>query len=111
MFKKFTSGDILLLVAALLSLVFSEIMWFTGNKEQALFVGLWVPSILCFVMFLRFWESQNSNSGSHKTKIFSDKVPFILEPLIGLMHNSTTSKEPTHRNFQCLQKRALKLVL
>jgi len=52
MFKKFTSGDILLLVAALLSLVFSEIMWFTGNKEQALFVGLWVPSILCFGIFL-----------------------------------------------------------
>ena len=53
MFKKFTSGDILLLVAALLSLVFSEIMWFTGNKEQALFVGLWVPSILCFGIFLK----------------------------------------------------------
>jgi hypothetical protein len=53
MFKKFTSGDILLLVAALLSLVFSEIMWFSGNKEQALFVGLWVPSILCFGIFLK----------------------------------------------------------
>lgn len=53
MFKKFTSGDILLLVAALLSLVFSEIMWFTGNKEHALFVGLWVPSILSFGIFLK----------------------------------------------------------
>jgi hypothetical protein len=40
MFKKFTSADILLLLAALLSLIFSEIMWFTGNTDQALFVGL-----------------------------------------------------------------------
>jgi hypothetical protein len=53
MFKKFTSADILLLLAALLSLIFSEIMWFTGNKDQALFVGLWVPSILCFGIFLK----------------------------------------------------------
>ena len=53
MFKKFTGGDILLLVAALLSLVFSELMWFAGNKEQALFVGLWVPSILSFGIFLK----------------------------------------------------------
>jgi hypothetical protein len=58
MFKKFTSGDILLLVAALLSLVFSEIMWFTGNKEQALFVGLWVPSILCFGIFLKLTKKE-----------------------------------------------------
>ena len=42
-----------------------------------------------------FWESQNSNSGSHKTMIFIDKVPFTLHPLVGLMHNNTTSKEPT----------------
>jgi hypothetical protein len=53
MFKKFSSADILLLLAALLSLIFSEIMWFTGNKEHALFVGLWVPSILCFGIFLK----------------------------------------------------------
>lgn len=58
MFKKFTSGDILLLVAALLSLVFSEIMWFTGKKEQALFVGLWVPSILCFGIFLKLTKKE-----------------------------------------------------
>ena len=58
MFKKFTSGDILLLVAALLSLVFSEIMWFSGNKEHALFVGLWVPSILSFGIFLKLTNKE-----------------------------------------------------
>lgn len=58
MFKKFTSADILLLSAALLSLIFSETMWFTGNKEQALFVGLWVPSILCFGIFIKLTNKQ-----------------------------------------------------
>jgi len=38
------------LVAAFVSFVFSVTLWFLGdadiNKQQAIFVGLWVPSIL-----------------------------------------------------------------
>jgi hypothetical protein len=38
------------LVSAFASFVFSIVLWFGGNAElsrdQALFVGLWVPSIL-----------------------------------------------------------------
>ena len=38
------------LVAAFESFVFSVVLWFAGdadlNKQQAIFVGLWVPSIL-----------------------------------------------------------------
>lgn len=38
------------LVAAFISFVFSVTLWFWGdndlNRHQALFVGLWVPSIL-----------------------------------------------------------------
>jgi hypothetical protein len=34
--------------AALLSFVLSVALWFTGSREQGLFVGLWVPSILSF---------------------------------------------------------------
>jgi hypothetical protein len=36
------------LVAAFLSFVLSVTLWFTGSREQGLFVGLWVPSILSF---------------------------------------------------------------
>jgi len=32
--------------AAFLSFVFSVILWFSGERETGLFVGLWVPSIL-----------------------------------------------------------------
>ena len=35
-------------VAAGFSFLLSVSLWFTGSKEQGLFVGLWVPSILSF---------------------------------------------------------------
>ena len=53
MFKKFTIADKLLFIAALLSLVFSEILYFQGNKEDGTFIGLWVPSILAFGIYLK----------------------------------------------------------
>lgn len=37
-----------ILGAAFLSFVISVALWFTGNQDQGLFVGLWVPSILSF---------------------------------------------------------------
>ena len=53
MFKRFNITDKLLMVAAILSLVFSEILFFQGNENQAIFIGIWVPSILCFGMYLK----------------------------------------------------------
>jgi hypothetical protein len=53
MFKKFSFADKLLFVAAFLSLSFSEILYFQGEKQGAVFVGLWVPSILCFGIYLK----------------------------------------------------------
>ena len=43
----------LLAVAAFLSFVFAVYLWFMGDRESALFVGLWVPSILALSNFLR----------------------------------------------------------
>ncbi len=36
----------LFLVAAFLSLVASIVLFFSGNENEGIFVGLWVPSIL-----------------------------------------------------------------
>lgn len=45
------NSKIYFLVAAFLSFGLSVGLWFLGNPEvskfQAIFVGLWVPSILC----------------------------------------------------------------
>lgn len=37
-----------ILGAALVSFALSVALWFTGNREQGVYVGLWVPSILSF---------------------------------------------------------------
>lgn len=34
--------------AAGLSFLFSVYLWFSGSKDEGVFVGLWVPSILSF---------------------------------------------------------------
>jgi hypothetical protein len=53
MFKKFTITDKLLFLCALSSLVFSEVLFFQGEKQDAIFLGLWVPSILAFGIYLK----------------------------------------------------------
>ena len=53
MFKKFTITDKLLFVAALLALIFSEALYFLGEKIEGTFVGLWVPTILAFGIYLK----------------------------------------------------------
>ena len=53
MFNKFSSTDKLLMAAAFLSLIFSETLWFQGEHDAALFIGIWVPSILGFGIYLK----------------------------------------------------------
>ena len=36
----------LITTAAAVSFLLSVSLWFAGNEEQGIFVGLWVPSIL-----------------------------------------------------------------
>jgi hypothetical protein len=59
MLKKFTSSDIIMLSAAFLSLIFSEFLWFKGEKEAGIFIGLWVPSILGFAILLKLINNKN----------------------------------------------------
>jgi hypothetical protein len=58
MFKKFTTSDILMLLSAFLSLIFSEFLWFKGEKDAGIFIGLWVPSILGFAVLLKLINNQ-----------------------------------------------------
>jgi len=39
-------GATMFLVAAVASFVLSVTLWFTDNRDEGVFVGLWVPSIL-----------------------------------------------------------------
>ena len=61
MFKKFTIVDKLLFVAALLSLIFAEALYFQGNKADGTFIGLWVPSILAFGIYLKLINNKKND--------------------------------------------------
>lgn len=61
MFKKFTLADKMLFIAAFLSLIFSEILYFTGEKQDATFLGIWVPSILAFGIYLKLIQNSKND--------------------------------------------------
>jgi hypothetical protein len=44
----FKAYDYVLFAAAFLSFLFSVYLWFSGQRDAGLFVGIWVPSILSF---------------------------------------------------------------
>ena len=39
-------SDYFILGAAFLSFLFSVSLWFSGQQQEGLYVGIWVPSIL-----------------------------------------------------------------
>ncbi len=47
------TGDYPAIAAALLALATSICLWFSGQREEGLFVGLWVPSILAFAVYMK----------------------------------------------------------
>jgi hypothetical protein len=61
MFKKFTLADKLIFLSAILSLIYSEVLFFSGNSDQAIFIGLWVPSILCFGIYLNLIKKNKND--------------------------------------------------
>jgi hypothetical protein len=44
----FHRSDSLFVASAFLSFVFSVYLWFSGLRDEGMFVGIWVPSILSF---------------------------------------------------------------
>ena len=50
---KINTSDYVLLGAAFLSFLFSVYLWFSGHRDEGMFVGIWVPSILSFGVYFR----------------------------------------------------------
>lgn len=61
MLKKFTTADKLLFIAAFLSLIFSEFLYFKGEVNAAIFIGIWVPSILAFGIYLKLLNNKKND--------------------------------------------------
>ncbi|WP_412067398.1 hypothetical protein [Rubrivirga sp. IMCC43871] len=45
-------------LAAAISLLASITIWFLGAREEALFVGLWVPSIVGWMIFFKLKDME-----------------------------------------------------
>lgn len=61
MFNRFTTTDKLMFFAAFLSLIFSEILYFKGEATAAIFIGIWVPSILAFGIYLKLINNRKND--------------------------------------------------
>ena len=61
MLKKFTTTDKLLFLSAIMSLIFSEVLYFQGEKADGSFIGLWVPSILAFGIYLKLINNASND--------------------------------------------------
>jgi hypothetical protein len=48
-----------ILVGAAISFFLSIFLWFSGSKDQGIFVGIWVPSILSFGALIFAGETRN----------------------------------------------------
>ena len=52
----FGKGDLLVMLAAFLSFLFSLALWFgigmSANKDAGIFVGIWVPSIISAAIYI-----------------------------------------------------------
>lgn len=48
-----SKGTNWIIVAAVISLIIAIYVWFTGDRESGLFIGLWVPSLLALATYLK----------------------------------------------------------
>jgi hypothetical protein len=50
----FRKSDYFILLAVVISFVVSAYLWFSvGDREQAIFTAIWIPSILCFGIYFK----------------------------------------------------------
>ena len=45
-------------ILAFISFLLSVSLWFNGQKQEGMFVGIWVPSILCFAIFIKLVQKK-----------------------------------------------------
>jgi len=46
-------SDYMILAAAFLSFLFSVYLWFNGQQQEGLYLGIWVPSILAAGAYIK----------------------------------------------------------
>lgn len=60
--KLMEKSDYLFITSAFLSFVLSVYLWFSGQKEAGLYVGIWVPSLLSAATFIKMITTKQIQS-------------------------------------------------
>ena len=60
-------------ILAFVSFLYSVTLWFTGNKLEGIFVGIWVPSILAFSIAIRQRNDNRKYSRSKRSYNYKRK--------------------------------------
>lgn len=55
------TSDYLIIIAALLCMILSVVLWFTESSEAGLFVAIWVPTILGFGAYFKILGYRGKN--------------------------------------------------
>ena len=64
-----------------------------------------IHNFIFLEIFHVFESYKTSFQENNKNQIFIDKLPFTLHLLVGLMHNSTTTKEQKNGPVNALKKK------
>jgi hypothetical protein len=56
--KKLQAADILMLALCLLIILVSEYLFLTGDKLHGIFIGLWAPTLLGVMIYLKLIKNE-----------------------------------------------------
>jgi len=51
--KKLRTGDVFMIILCIIIIFFSEYLFLTGNEIHGIFVGLWPPTLLAFMILIK----------------------------------------------------------
>jgi hypothetical protein len=57
--KKLGIANIIMLVLCFLIIVFAEYLFLTGEKLHGIFIGLWAPTLLGLMIFLKLIKNEH----------------------------------------------------
>lgn len=58
-FKNFGIGNIIMLLLCIVIILFAEYLFLTGQEIHGIFVGLWAPTLLGFMIFIKLVSNGN----------------------------------------------------
>ena len=58
MFKKLGTANILILMLLLAIIIIAEWLFLTGKQLQGIFIGLWAPTLLGIIIYLKIIKNE-----------------------------------------------------